>query len=436
MGLLTAGLLAALQRTGSQPFAALTLTLPDSTRRWSTAYVASLSGNLWSGKLLSIGSITRSIADPSFSLEHSDLQVTIDDLDGVFGQLVDGSSANSIRGSVATVQLGELSVAQANWSTVWTGIVQRWNMSTPGQWELSLTMDDVPLRRGVPKVLINSADHANAHESAMNLPAPLVYGRHSSIGQGESGSITCPYIDTVNYRFMVSLGQVKSVDRVYVGGVEKTSGWSATTLSAGGRTYQIIDFTNDPFDGGDVQEVTADVQGYEATGDGSGTMISEPAAQLKHCLINFVFGDYRSENWATSHARVDATSFTTASSFCTAKGYATSMVVNAETTGEALITAWCQSVLCHAYWTVDGKVAVVFDDHRTRTPGSTATLWRWDRHQVGDFSLSHEDRVATARITGTYAQGRQSLLVQDIQITEDAPSTRDMPWSADFVVNA
>ena len=71
-------------------------------------------------------------------------------------------------------------------------------------------------------------------------------------------------------------------------GVQTGSGWSATVVEVNGRGYTLIDFTTDQ----GTATITCDVTGLESAGDGSGTVVTNPATIWAMWLSNFVFADY------------------------------------------------------------------------------------------------------------------------------------------------
>lgn len=432
MGVLDATLLTACRSNPGGVRLVFELTLPDSTRKWSLhGDLASASGGQHYGKVLTCSPIRRSVLDRDGRLESTDVTLTIDDTDKTFAALVEGSLSKSVRGSACAIKLAHVDVASSNWSALKTGILKKWPQPEPFQYALVIGDDDVVLRRDVPRVRITRADWPNAAEGVIGQAAPLVIGKHSSIAQDDAGSVPLMRVDAAGFRYAVSLGRSKAVDRVYVDGAEVATGWTASVVTVGGRTWQIVTFATDP---GQDAVITADVQGVEATGDGSGALVEEPAAELKTWLINHVYAEYRTGNWATSHARVDATSFTSVSSFFTAFSAKGGVLFDRLRDGIEWLNDWALSWYALLYWTTTGKVAVGVLDHRT-TDLASGPLWDWATDEQDPAQSGQEDEGVVTVVTGSYGGGRQSLVVMDPSVTtDDAVADVALVWGPQFVV--
>jgi len=137
----------------------------------------------------------------------------------------------------------------------------------------------------------------------------VLYGIHDSTGMQQGpGLVPTIYVDTVQFRYLVCAGKAKSIDYVYVDGVQTGSGWSTSYVTVHGRIYTLIDFTTDQ----GTAEITCDANGYEAVGDGSGAVITNPATQWAHRLSNFVLGDYMTGSWLSTNALIDSTTLSAA----------------------------------------------------------------------------------------------------------------------------
>lgn len=119
------------------------------------------------------------------------------------------------------------------------------------------------------------------------------------------------------HEFLVAGHALKAVLGWYVGGVRQASstegpewlipgnaGWTALLGATpyrdyNGRRYSVIygRGANAGQAASGSQALTLNVQGIEDVGDGSGTLISDLAAQYLHCLKNWLFGDYQAGAW-------------------------------------------------------------------------------------------------------------------------------------------
>ena len=81
-------------------------------------------------------------------------------------------------------------------------------------------------RDGQPWVM-KEFGQASAAPEAYDMVAPVLYGVHDSTGMQQGpGLVPTIYVDTVQYRYLVCAGRAKSIDYVYVDGVQTGSGWA------------------------------------------------------------------------------------------------------------------------------------------------------------------------------------------------------------------
>lgn len=81
-------------------------------------------------------------------------------------------------------------------------------------------------RIGQPWVM-KEFGQASAAPEAYDMVAPVLYGVHDSTGMQQGpGLVPTIYVDTVQYRYLVCAGRAKSIDYVYVDGVQTGSGWA------------------------------------------------------------------------------------------------------------------------------------------------------------------------------------------------------------------
>lgn len=172
-----------------------------------------------------------------------------------------------------------------------------------------------------------------------------------------AGLLPCVHVgfktDSSGFRwqaFLVAGCAIKSITNVYTGGVLLDSGNFGVTFAVPGKTNFSTYFGATPYteingrrytllyargpqadaavDG--TRPIAITLQGIEATGDSSGTLISSLPDQYEHALRNLVLRDYQTGNWATSGPMwgdtptdvdlVDGTSFDTATTVWAARG--------------------------------------------------------------------------------------------------------------------
>lgn len=436
MDLLSATMLAELQSRSMAAYPLLEVSLPGGTKRVSHVPVASVSQGFYEPIVLRWDTLRRGVAERTCGLEDTDFSVDIDDTTREFSNLVAGASGYSIRGSAATLKIASPNVPQADWFTLFSGVLNAYEQLRPLVWTWRFTPNDLALKRPFPKTAISQADWPNAHKDARGLYPNLVYGKLSTNGEG--GAVTCPLVDITGVRYMVCAGRAKAVDAVFVDGEIVTTGYSVTYASVNGRIYTLIVFTAAREDGA---VVTADVRGYESVGDGSGTLIENPAEQLQHLLVNWVWGDYKTGAWlSASTAPIDTTLFATAASFLSARGHKGSRVLGGQPSAQTGLNAleeWCRSHQCQPFWRNSGQLAIRFEDPAA-TPYPTSTLD--DDRFFRMAQLVYDARDLVDRVTVQYlydhvaGQYTQVLEVRDLALAHELSDTMDQPWSYGSVV--
>lgn len=445
--LLSANMLAELRRLDCQAFAFLELYLPSplTTRRYSMWPVSSASLGTMAGKVVEWGVIRRQVSDRDNALVFSDTDVTIEDTDGSFVSALE-TLQQTVRGTRATIKLGSDRVAVADWYTLFDGYVDTWSMKTALIWNLELHPNDRPLRNPFPKTPILPGDFPNVQDKTIyGEYVPLLYGIHDSRGSSDEGMVPCPYVDTIGFRYLVCQGWAKDVPRVYSNEtgtfvLESASDYTITHPTINGRLYTMI-----AWDAPGLSEdtiVRADVSGYEATGDGSGALLTGVNC-LKHLLVNFVYNDYQGGNWgADGTAPVNTASFTTVQSYLTDLVWEkVSVRYGGENQTKAVdaINEFCKSLQLYVFNTRAGQVAVAADDHRTLTLWHDQPRWiRYDKDEKGgDGSLQIDydkdsliDRLSIQYLFSSVdAKYVATTEVRDLSSTEESADSLDMPWS-------
>jgi len=415
------------------PLVGLSVAWPNSnTIRYSSAPFTSATGGHYNGKVTSWGSLDYGISDRSGRLPSVETRVQIDDTSREIARIVSGVYADTVRGSAATIYLGAPTVASSSWDTLFVGSVVKVSFPSPFVAELTLRVADDQLQRQSPRGgwALTRTSWPNAKAEVFDQMAPVLYGIHDASNvQTGPGLIPTLYVDTVAFRYLVCAGKAKSIDRVYVGGVQTGSGWTASYVTVNGRVYTIVTFSADQGDA----EITVDAHGYEPVGDASGTTITNPATQWAHRLSNFVLGDYASGSWLSTNALIDSSYLTAAESYFTNLGAKSSFYDSDRRTGHDITAQYCHSWRMRTWWTMAGKIASGYENIFALP--YTGTRWRWFRDELGPFSLSEDDWQITSRILcrQAYSSSQGSYLatleVTDPSVSSETQETLDLEWS-------
>lgn len=431
MSLISANLLAELKKPNPAAVFLLELGLPGGTKRYGSIPFASASQGLYEARVLNWGQITRTW---SVGLQSHEFSVVIDDSDFTFAKIIEGSSGNSVRNATAIARIACPTLAAADWFECFNGVIAGWAMTAPCQYTLRLRQKDAALFQYVPRVALTTADFQNIHPDAVGQYAPLLYGNVTSFGGTGTGAVPLPYVDTLNYRYLVCLNAAKSVDRVFVDGVDTGgAGWTTVRTMLNGNYYTLVDFTANQ--GSAV--ITADVQGYETVGDASGTIITNPAKILEHFLANFVFSDVRDSVWISpSTVQINTTYITACADFFTNMGVQAARRIADQAQAQDILNDWCKAWEIPVLWTSTGKIGVLQEDHRI-TAVYPEDPWIKADEDCSNFTLDFEETDLTSRVTcraGYDPAGnayRRSLESRDALSGEDLTYTIDNPWTSE-----
>jgi hypothetical protein len=252
------------------------------------------------------------------------------------------------------------------------------------------------------------------------------------------GMIKAFKVDSVNFKYLLSLGYLKSVDAVYSDKVRKTvtSDYTITNPIVNGKQFTLIEFVADQAD----NEITADVKGYETLGDGTGTLIDDPVDQLKHLLVNFVWGDYSSGAWLPDvSAPIDTVRFTETKQFLAALNFEGSRnIYDTQRKGIQALNEWLDNHRVKGFWAKPGKLAIRPDDFRTTNTYIDDPWVRWDFHQQSEGvppydidDLNVLDRVDISFLfDSSKNKFNRTLVVEDPSVVEGVSEQIQYVWSA------
>ncbi|MEY2669499.1 MAG: hypothetical protein RJA59_2137 [Pseudomonadota bacterium] len=430
MGQLSANLLAALQKPQAKAVRILELTLPTGTYRYSSTPL--LSGGVYSDRVLGWGPLERGVAKQP-SLDPFETEVTLADTDQQLSKLIESSTGHLVRNSAAVIKLACEGLASGDWFTLFSGRIEAYQQAGPLSWTVRLRPQDLPLNReSCPKPVINRSDWPNCPAENVGLRAPIIYGKHDSVSGTNAGAVPLILVDPLAFRYLVCAGHTKAVHRVYSDGVP-VAGWSAEYRTVNGRLYTCVTFTTSQDDAG----VSADVEGLESTGDGTGTLLEDPPTVLKHLLVNWIYGDWKSGAWlADSTAPVDTTTFAT--TFFSARGYSCSRRFSRVRKGIDHVNEFLSSLEAKATWTWGGRIALLVENPAVSSIYATGLVL--DGRDVQGWGLDYPTGTLIDRVDGDWLYDEnadlyvQALQVRDVSLSEEAPDSVSLPWSPSYVV--
>lgn len=392
----------------------------------SKAGYSSLAGGHFEARVVSFGSAEFMKSGDDGGLAGVQMRIRVRDDDRRLRKLYEGARKNEIRGSVAT---GYLMTPTVSYSTDvrFGGVVTKLSFP-PRTMEAEITLrtnDDALLRPvGLP---LSRVDWPFADPAIFDKVAPVLYGLHdASYTRNGPAMVPTLCVDTMQHRYLVCRGRALSIIRAFDG----TTPVSISTeyLTRSGRIYTVAKLSSAP-----TGEVTVDVQGMETVGDGSGTLITNPATQLAHRLTNFVLGDYMTGAWASTHALLDSTHLTSAETYFTALGARGSMYDDSERSGADILAAHCRSFGMRCWWTPAGKIASGYENVFAQP--YTGERFRWYRDDASGFGLEEDDYNVVRQVTVRQAHSAAddgylaTLELQDASITTGTQEALDLEHS-------
>ena len=405
---------------------------PSGTTHYAMGGVISASQGQYLGRLLSISPVARRITDEwSGAYPNVDVTALLDDSDRAFAQIARGANADSIKGSAVRWKVAATDVDAGDWHTAFSGRLVDWGWPTRFVAELAFQQDDLKINRPTPNAgwKITPAVWPNAHESARNEWAPVLYGEHDSEPYTAVGFIPCLLVDTVTMRHLICAGRAKTVATVYIDGVPTTN-HTVDYHTRGGRLFTTLTWSTAP---ATDAVITADVDGYEVTGDGTGALITNPITQLEHMASNFVFGDYMSGNWLSAASELDSTTWTALETYFTTQGWGSAYHLPEPREFRALLEEFAKSWEVRVYWTAAGKIGVGVEDP-TRTTIYLDSPWIRDLGEELAWGMPRAPREAITALTVDHVfdagtkDYKQSLELRE-PTRDEVREEIEHPWS-------
>jgi hypothetical protein len=424
VGLLSANLKAKIAAGNADLYWAVVLSLPSNTRRHSDHTVASATGGLFLGTVLGWTPFKRGCPDSHGHLEITDATIIIDDTDRSLAAMANGAYANSIRGSVATVYLAERTLAQSDWFSLLVGrVAAPPDWPSPNQAALRLVVNDLPLRAKVPALMTRSLWQYADDTGVVGVPAPEIYGRHDSRGQGDGGMVPTLLVDTTTNLYLVQRLYSLAIDQVYDDGLPIYGGYTLERVTRHGQVYTCLEFASTP-----AGAITCDMRGVDDTETATGNLITNPVLALYHWLVQI-------------DMTCDTALFTTAAAWATKHGKYCSMRIAEQRVAMDILNDWVDSIGAIVFFTNTGKIGIAFDAHDDASSypsGSSLIYQGGGRDDIIPIRLTREYDQIIDSVTGRYSFNSvdgdctQTLAVMDPNLDERADEDYPMPasWAA------
>lgn len=280
------------------------------------------------------------------------------------------------RGSAATIHWVVPELVEADWEVIFKGVVSDWKLA--GSFvDVMLKTDDAVLFSDCPRPVFNKSEWSTAVDgSIFGTTMPLVFGYHNNFALTARGMLTAinvRYDDLLGFWWCASLGNLKSITRVYFDAVEVGS-WSVRRGVYGGALQTIIVVPASEKPEKNVV-VSFDAEGPDVTGGILNDVMTNPVRQLRTFLEQYVYRDRPALPWDTTPLSIiDAPSWDAMEDYFDLYGYESSVRLGGDRdkpTAMELIQTFLNSYRwIRLAWLPQGTLAIGLVDWRdvTTTP--------------------------------------------------------------------
>lgn len=396
------------------------------------------------GGVTQTSSVRSAIAARPTELQSQQFDVTLVDRSRAITRIIKGQVKP--RRARVTVRIASRNLAEADWLTRFQGILVDWEYDEgSATWTLHCKTDDRVLLGRIPKPQLTKGAFPGAPNDALGLYLPVVLGIHDSQALSGSGMVptVCISFDgtTYGYRYAVTIGQARSVPRVYKNGNLQTVAvhYVVGYPVIAGIQLTTIDFLSAT---AATDVITCDVEGLTVDGTSSGPVILNPADQLRWVLVNLTWGDWRSGAYLSdSTAPIASSTWAAAATYMQAFGDEGAMHLGGDrepARAQEVLNDWLKSEpLVRGFWNSAGELAVRPFSHVpvTYIAGPVIDVYTQalglPRHSESDAGLV--SKVAINHLFDSVGQRFSATLeVEDYfgWVDEQVAETLDMPYSS------
>lgn len=339
-------------------FGVLEFDIGGTTHKYAGGWISSASLGSYKGFIPKggWGPSPRAVPIRGDRIQSVQTSVVIEDKDQALDKLVSGQYARQIRGADARIRIVAPGLDADLYHLRFSGQLLDYEKTNIGKYRFLLGTKAPELDAYLSVPIITKATWPDADGSALGKRTPLVLGIHDSASLGSRGMLPTQYVDTVNFRYLVSHTYIKSIDNVYVDNVIQASGWTEENYYIEGQRYTVVEFSSDQLDA----TITVDATGMTEDGDPSSTAITNPVAQFRHVLANYVFNSWDgvpANIHGTTDSALRADLLYKSEIIMNSRGQDGSISIPEKLTGLQFINKW-SSQFFPAYWMPDATIAV------------------------------------------------------------------------------
>ncbi len=247
-------------------------TLTPNTYRFADRS-ADYGGYLWLGRIQNAPQLEELASPPGTEFQVKRINVSLGNSDGII------PVTENLWGGVATLEIDNGTTTRT-----WSGIVKAYDHDGAGNLAIGVTEDPQhELSRMIPDEVVRLSTWSEAGADAVNTPVPTVLGGSAADPVRVPGIL----VDRTAFTFLLCVGEIRQVVKVFKDRVEVTEGFTAYVGAADQETFPgfaIVTFAADPRDdSGRWPEIHADVVGLKL-GDHTEEECRNPARCLKYLL--------------------------------------------------------------------------------------------------------------------------------------------------------
>lgn len=347
-------------------------------------------------------------------------------------------------GSPARMDWASPDLVDADWEPLFRGIVEDW--SRDGLFtRLHLKTDDAALRAPVPAgVFLRPEWSAAADGTIYGTSLPLVLGIHDSwavTARGSMPAVNVRYDKDLGYWWLVSVGNLRTVTRVFYDGVPQAGGWSVVRNVVGGNLLTLL-VVAEGFQPEKGVVVSVDCSGPSEVGLWSlGNTLTGAPDQLRVVLEEYAYRSAPLGGYRGPAPMLDAAAWDDASEWFALHGYESARRFGGDqkprTAAEELQSFLDQHPWVRIWWTPLGQLSILVIDPDDSDPDASAQLDLRKHHEGGLVPFAPGDaREVYTQVQCKYlwSPAEQKYLcsyeAHDVAaLAEKVPLPLECPWS-------
>lgn len=370
------------------------------------------SSQLYSNRLVGIGTIRRALSSVWRNLQTTTFTVTLRNED----QALSAWDPQKIKHRILTVKL----LANGEVESFFAGPVLNFAYTNAG--DVQLEVGDQGERyfgqtnKWWAAMLLTAEDWPSLPVASVDRVAPIVLGDHDSRGAGFGGLLPTVQLNPTTY--MVAGHAMKSVTRVFVGGEELVAGWYADTDYSwtGGINglATIVFLDEDP-----GATVTCDGQGWTSDRTSDGYLLTDPVDQIE-AIREYLLG--------IGDSLVDSDAMTAARTWTLAYHFRTCYRVAETKLGAEILSEIARGAFLSVGVSAAGKLALYYPSI-PRVDGSGIAVT--DREDIlkGSLQIGPEQDAEANYVTVKFLEDWSSGNYLGQVVGEDTDAQTDLAWT-------